>query len=193
MGGVDREIAYERAPLDALLENQRSFLRYLESRVGDRALAQDLLQDAFARVLATPERVPVDEGVVPWFHRTLRNASIDYFRRRSVADRRALDFAREFQEASTPAPDLEREICACVTRLARTLTPEYAEAIEAIDVAAVPVKTFAARHGVSPGNAGVRIFRARQALKKRVLESCGVCADHGCLDCSCRRPTNSEV
>ena len=186
MDGVGPDTVDEGAPLDALLENQRSFLRYLESRVGDRALAQDLLQDAFARVLKAPERVPVDEGVVPWFYRTLRNATIDYFRRRSVADRRALEFAREFQEASEPPPDLEREICACISRLARTLKPEYAEAIDAIDVSGVSVKMFAERHGVSPSNAGVRLFRARQALKKRVTESCGVCADHGCRDCSCR-------
>ena len=38
------------APLDTLLENHRAFLAYLTRRVGDRALAEDLLQDAFARV-----------------------------------------------------------------------------------------------------------------------------------------------
>ncbi len=35
------------APLDALVENHRAFLRYLERRVGDRELAEDILQDAF--------------------------------------------------------------------------------------------------------------------------------------------------
>ena len=33
--------------------------------------------------------------------------------------------------------------------------------------------------------AGVRVFRARAALKKLVVESCGVCAEHGCMNCSC--------
>lgn len=49
-----------------------------------------------------------------------------------------------------------------------------------------PVKDFAERHGLTATNAGVRVFRAREALKKRVVESCGTCADHGCRDCSCR-------
>ena len=39
----------ENAPLDTLLENHRTFLRYFESRVGDRTLAEDILHDAFAR------------------------------------------------------------------------------------------------------------------------------------------------
>jgi RNA polymerase sigma-70 factor (ECF subfamily) len=73
-----------------------------------------------------------------------------------------------------------------VSRLAATLKPEYAEALMAIDVSGTAVKKFAEDKGLSAGNAAVRVFRAREALKKRVTESCGVCAEHGCLDCTCR-------
>jgi DNA-directed RNA polymerase specialized sigma24 family protein len=37
------------APVAILLDNHRAFLRYLESRVGDRALAENILQDALAK------------------------------------------------------------------------------------------------------------------------------------------------
>ena len=50
------------------------------------------------------------------------------------------------------------------------------------------VKAFAERHGLTPGNAGVRVFRAREALRKQVVRSCGTCAEHGCLDCTCGQP-----
>ena len=72
-------------PLPVLLDNHRAFLRYLERRVGDRALAEDILQDAFIKVMNRPEQAPPDEAVVPWFYRTLRNAAIDQFRRRGAA------------------------------------------------------------------------------------------------------------
>jgi RNA polymerase sigma factor (sigma-70 family) len=176
----------------ALLENHRTFLRFLERRVGDRALAEDILQDAFAKVIERPEQAPDDEGVVPWFYRTLGNAVIDQFRRRGAASRALDEFAREFESRTDPDADLEREICACVTRLASTLKPEYAEALEAIDVAGTPVKTFAERKGLSSSNAGVRVFRAREALKRRVAESCGTCAEHGCVNCTCRTPRSDE-
>jgi RNA polymerase sigma-70 factor (ECF subfamily) len=83
-----------------------------------------------------------------------------------------------------------------VSRLASTLKPEYREALAAIDVGGAPVETFAAEKGISAGNAAVRVFRAREALKKRVSESCGTCAEHGCgiarVDITERRPAPPE-
>jgi RNA polymerase sigma factor (sigma-70 family) len=174
------------APVETLLDNHWAFLRYLERRVGDRALAEDILQDAFTKVVVRPEQAPADESVIPWFYRTLRNAAIDQFRRRGAADRAYEAFARELETHEAPTDEMEAEICACVSRLAATLKPEYAEALVAIEVAGTPVKAFAEQKGLSSNTAGVRVFRAREALKKRVTESCGTCAEHGCLNCTCR-------
>jgi RNA polymerase sigma-70 factor (ECF subfamily) len=173
------------APLAVLLENHRAFLRYLQRRLGDRALAEDILQDAFAKLIDKPDRAPGGEGLVPWFYRMLRNAAIDHVRRQHTATRAAEAFAREMA-VTAPEPELAEEICACIRRLAGTIKAEYAEALEAIDVAGTPVKEFAARKGLSVSNAGVRVFRAREALRKRLIESCGTCAEHGCRDCRCQ-------
>ena len=174
------------AALAILLDNHRAFLSYLQRRVGDRALAEDILQDAFAKVVDRPEHAPDGEAVVPWFYRTLRNATVDQFRRRGTVERGLEALAREMETHTVPEPEMAAQICACVSRLAGTLKPEYAEALQAIDVQGTPVKTFAEQHGLSASNAGVRVFRAREALKKRVTESCGTCAEHGCLDCTCQ-------
>ena len=174
------------APVAALLENHREFLRYLERRVGDRALAEDILQDAFAKVVARPELAPPDEAVVPWFYRTLRNAAIDQFRRRGTADRAYAAFARELEAQEQASPEIATEICACVARLAATLKPEYSEALTAIELNGMAVKSFAEQKGLSANNAAVRVFRAREALKKRVSQSCGTCAEHGCVNCTCQ-------
>ena len=167
-----------------LLENHRAFLRFLERRVGDRAVAEDILQDAFTRNLEKFDAIG-EEAIVPWFYRTLRNAAIDRYRRQGTADRALAAFARELEFRESPEPEFESEICACVTRLAQTLKPEYAEVLQAVDVEGQPVKAFADRKGLSQSNAGVRAFRAREALRKRVIQSCGTCAAHGCLTCSC--------
>lgn len=189
MEAPQTDTAGTAAPVAQLLENHRAFLRYLERRVSDRALAEDILQEAFAKVVARPEQAPADEAIVPWFYRTLRNAAIDQFRRRGAADRAVEAFAREL-ERQEPSDEMQAEICACVTRLAATLKPEYAEALQEIEVGGTPVKTFAERKGLSAGNAAVRVFRAREALKKRVAESCGTCAEHGCTNCTCRTPAS---
>jgi RNA polymerase sigma-70 factor (ECF subfamily) len=176
------------APVDVLVANHRAFLDYVTRKVGDRALAEDILQDAFAKVAARPERAPEGEAVVPWFYRLLRNATIDQFRRRGAAARGHEAFARELETHEAAPPELEQEICRCVSRLAATLKSEYADALQAIEIGGTSVKQYAEQKGLSANNAAVRVFRAREALKKRVSESCGTCAEHGCLDCTCKQP-----
>ncbi|AMY09331.1 RNA polymerase sigma factor SigM [Luteitalea pratensis] len=169
-----------------LVENHRAFLRFLEQRVGDRAVAEDLLQEAFTRNLDRLSEMP-DEGLVPWFYRVLRNAAIDRHRRKGVEERALAAFAQELVDVTQPPDDLHREICACVGRLARTLKPQYAQVLQAVDVEDTPVKAFAESAGLTPSNAGVRLFRARVALRRQVAASCGTCAEHGCVDCSCAK------
>jgi RNA polymerase sigma-70 factor (ECF subfamily) len=169
-----------------LVENHRAFLRYLERRVGDRAIAEDLLQDAFVRSLDRLSAVP-DEGLVPWFYRVLRNAAIDRHRRRGAEERALAAFATELADATVPSDEMRQEICACVGRLAQSLKPEYARALQAVDVEGTPVKAFAEASGLTPSNAGVRLFRAREALRRQVAAACGTCAEHGCVDCSCAK------
>ena len=181
------EAAETRAPVEVLVENHRAFLRFLERRLGSREAAEDVLQDAFARTAGRLDDVP-EEALVPWFYRVLRNAVVDRHRRTQAESRGLAGLARELADASEPPPELRAETCACVVRLATTLKPEYAEALAAVDVGGQPVKAFAESAGLTASNAGVRLFRARAALKHRLVQSCGTCADHGCLDCWCGRP-----
>jgi RNA polymerase sigma-70 factor (ECF subfamily) len=185
---VEPDSADDRTRIaSVLVENHRAFLRFLERRVGDRALAEDLLQEAFTRNMDRLSDVP-DEGLVPWFYRVLRNAAIDRHRRKGVEERALAAFVHELAEAGKPPEEVHREICACVGRLARTLKPEYAQVLQAVDVEDTSVKAFAEASGLTTSNAGVRLFRARQALRRQVAASCGTCAEHGCVDCSCGKP-----
>ena len=168
-----------------LVENHQVFLEFLERRLGDRALAEDILQEAFARGLDRLDTLRQDESAVAWFYRILRNAVVDHRRRRSSAERALASFAAEVEGHAEPAQEVRGAICQCVTRLAKTLKPEYRDALERIEVAGVAVKDFAEEQGISPSNAAVRVFRAREALRKQVAVSCGTCAEHGCVDCTC--------
>ena len=183
----------DTAGVQLLVENHRAFLRFLERRTDSREAAEDILQDAFARNLDRFDEVP-EEALVPWFYRVLRNAVIDQSRRRGAHERALSAFAAELDtDADVPPEDARTEVCQCVKRLAGTLRPEYAEVLKAVDLDDMPVKSFAEASGLSASNAGVRLMRARQALKRSVVQSCGTCADHGCLDCSCGKPSKAGV
>jgi RNA polymerase sigma factor (sigma-70 family) len=181
----DHDASVSKDALATLVENQRTFLRFLEKRVGDRATAEDLLQEAFARAVTAIEGLRDEESAVAWFYRMLRNAVIDHYRR-TGRSRRALEaFARELDEV-VPSTEVHDQVCACIGRLASTLKPEYAEVLRDVEVAGQPLKDYAESHGITTNNATVRVHRARQALRKQVAAACGVCAVHGCVDCRCR-------
>jgi RNA polymerase sigma factor (sigma-70 family) len=170
--------------------NHRDFLTFLERRVGSRAIAEDILQEAFVRGMG---KVPVDDtdphgSVVRWFYRSLRNAAVDHLRRRKAANKALEAFAAEADDRVEADAELRQAVCQCLGRLAETLKPEYADAIKRIDVDDMSVKDYAQEAGISASNAGVRVFRAREALRGQVARSCGTCAEHGCLDCSCQSP-----
>lgn len=169
----------------ALVGNHRAFLAFLEKRVGDRALAEDMLQEAFVRGLHKLESLENDESATAWFYRVLRNGVIDHHRRQSARGRQLEAFAAELETHDEPEGEVRAAVCQCVGRLAGTLKPEYAEALRRIELDGVKVKDYASEVGITSGNAAVRIFRAREALRSRVVRSCGSCAEHGCLDCTC--------
>lgn len=181
---VSRPVA-EIAP--ALVENHRAFLAFLERRLGDRALAEDVLQDAFVRSIDKVSALRDREAIVPWFYRVLRNAIIDHQRRRATASRALAELAGEL-EVEREGDETHGAVCQCIARLTETLKPEYAEALRRIEIDGVAVKDYADEAGITKSNAGVRVFRARDALRKQVQRSCGTCATHGCVDCTCSAP-----
>ncbi|MDB4973877.1 MAG: ECF-family polymerase sigma factor [Myxococcaceae bacterium] len=170
----------------ALVAHRREFLGFLERRLGDHALAEDLLQDAFVR-LDKLSRLRADESAVAWFYRVLRNAVIDHARRSGSKARALAAFAAEL-ETQDPTSEAHATVCQCIEQLKDTLKPEYRTALERIELEGASVAEFASEAGISASNAGVRVFRARAALRKQVARACGSCAEHGCLDCSCAAP-----
>lgn len=165
-----------------LVASHREFLAFVQHRVGDRALAEEIVQDALVKSLEHTGEIR--ESATGWFYRVLRNAIIDRARRATV-QRARLDALATELETTAHDPELADVACRCVATLAGTLKPEYAEALRRIDIDGTSVKDYAEETGISASNAGVRVFRARDALRKQVVRACGTCATHGCLDCTC--------
>ncbi len=189
---IEGEVDAIRRPLTqevvaTLVANHREFLNFLMRRVGDRTLAEDLLQDAFVRGVSRADTLRDGESIVAWFYRSLRNAVIDSYRRKGAAARRLEQLAHQLEPSSEPDAELQQQVCKCVAQLSDTLKSEYATALKRIEIDGLSVQAFADESGVTANNAAVRVFRARQALRKQVQVTCGTCADHGCLDCHCGR------
>jgi RNA polymerase sigma-70 factor (ECF subfamily) len=166
-----------------LVAAHREFLAFLEARLPSRAAAEEVLQAAFARTLERGGAIRDTESAVAWFYRLLRNALTDYYRRRGAEARALEQHAKESQTVDEQA--LQATVCGCMKALLPNLKPEYAELLQRVDLQEQPIGQIAAELSITPNNAGVRLHRARQALKRELERSCGTCAAHGCLDCTC--------
>src|SRR5690348_14340111 len=122
------------ATFESLLELRRRFLAFLERRVEDRAIAEDILQSAYVRALESKGRLRATESAVAWFYRILRNAVIDHYRRRTT-ESTALDrWGRELENATAPEPQLEQTACQCIAGALDGMTPAYADFLREVDL-----------------------------------------------------------
>ncbi|MFO0551960.1 MAG: sigma-70 family RNA polymerase sigma factor [Polyangiaceae bacterium] len=169
-----------------LAAHRAEFVAFAQARVKNPAHAEDIVQTAFTRATARADQLrDVETSAVAWFYRILRREIVDQRRRQGARGRAVAALALETPEIE-PALEREARVCACVRRAAATLKPEYGEALARSVVDEIPVKDFAAEVGIQPNNAAVRVFRAREALKKKVESLCGACAEGGgCFDCTC--------
>lgn len=161
-------------------------MAYLAGRTGSRAEAEELLQAAYVKGLKAAETLKNEEKATAWFYRLLRNALADHWRRKAAEGRALAEYGTENRrQAAMAEAELDRRVCACVKDLIATIKPEYAEAVRSVDLEDSSVRDFARRSGLTENSASVRLHRARKTLKKRLVATCGACADHGCRDCDC--------
>lgn len=173
--------------LNTILDHRKLFLGFVRRRVPDPEIAEDILQAAYMRALQHEGKLKSSESVVGWFYRVLRNAVIDYYRRRSSEDKALEAWGRELETAVEPGHETRNEVCACLTGVLNTIKPDYADLIRTVDLGEQPLQSFAQERNISASNAGVRAHRARIALRKQLIKTCGSCAEHACVNCTCRQ------
>lgn len=175
--------------LNSLLSLRKQFLGFIQRRVNDRTTAEDILQIAYLRALQAASQLRQEESSVAWFYRILRNAIIDHYRR-SSSEEAAL--GRWIKELKTePAnqqyePLLHETTCQCIAGALDRITPAYASLLREVDLGETPLSAYAKSAEITPGNAAVRAHRARTALRNQLIRCCGTCAEHGCIDCTCK-------
>lgn len=171
------------AALESLAEERARYVAFVQKHIGSRALAEDIVQQAFVKSLERGGEIRQEESTVAWFYRILRNAVIDHHRHSNASDRALEAWARELGRQEAPDPVTKAEICQCIVAGLHQLKPEYRQALEVADMQDRPLGELAAEAGISETNAAVRVHRARNALRKRIHDCCSSCSD-----CTCDPP-----
>jgi len=168
---------------DTLVAGRERFLGFVRSKVANPELAEDILQDALLKALRAAPTLKNRDALIGWFYRILNNAIIDAYRARgSAPPETELIEAGEIEAQ----PEEHAALCECFRAVLPGLNTGYAELIERLDLGESSPESEARRLGITAGALKVRRHRARQALRRQLEATCRVCAEHHCLDCTCK-------
>lgn len=153
---------------------------YAQSRLADKELAADAVQEAVAKAVKAAAQLKDEEKLLPWLYAILRNTIAELARRQS----REIATA-DFPEVAAPETGESEAVCGCFKPLIATLPSDYGEVIQAVDLDETARENVASKMGISVPNLNVKLHRAREKLREAIESTCNMCARHGCLNCTC--------
>lgn len=162
----------------ALATQRGELLETVRRRAKAGVDAEEVLQRAFERALARSEQVRDPARAAAWVGRVVRNVLLDELRKKH-------DVVLPVDELELATVEEDGVDCWCVLVQAEHLKPEYALILKRVIVDDMAVTDVAAELGVTPGNAMVRLHRARKALRDRLKEHCGTTSARSCSECGC--------
>ena len=154
---------------------------YAQSRVADKDLAADAVQEAITKAVKASASLKDEDKLLPWLYTILRNTIAD------LTKKQGREIATADFPDMLPAPDTEErdKVCGCFKPLIATLPSDYGKVIRSVDLDEEPRENVAARMGLTVPNLNVKIHRAREKLREAIEDTCNLCAKHGCINCHC--------
>jgi RNA polymerase sigma-70 factor (ECF subfamily) len=174
-----------RSPEHALIDNRAEFLGFLTKRLGNRTDAEDVLQEFCLRVLARKDQLREVERMGAWLYSILRSSLNDHYRKTARRTRLADAVSREPATWAEDASNQMARLCSCAGGLISELRPVDASLIRRIDFGDEDRARVAADLGLHRNALGVRLYRARMALRDAVVRHCGSCCETEREDCYC--------
>lgn len=171
--------------VEVYVTNHKRFRNYLKKHINDDAIAEDILQTSMRKAIEYKKTLPHD-ALVPFLFKIINNTIVDFYRSRASEEKKHFNFETELKRNVEAQSELEKVVCECLADLLPTLNEDYAKVIDLIDLKNESITTVAKKLGITENNLGVKLHRARMALKKSLERTCGACTEHGCLDCSCK-------
>jgi RNA polymerase sigma-70 factor (ECF subfamily) len=170
--------------------------RYLERMVGNRATADDLLQETLLRIARGLPNFEGRSTVKTWAFAIATRVATDYFRRPET--RAQIVDVERIPEISASDADVEGrvvidEMNSCVREVIDSLPEDYRAALILHDLQGLTAAATAEACGCSLATAKIRIHRARARLKDALGKECEFYRDdEGVFRCDRKSPEEPE-
>jgi RNA polymerase sigma-70 factor (ECF subfamily) len=158
-------------------QHRRGMLAYVYGMVGDRGLAEDIVQECFIRLVRNIAKIRPGRSASPWLYRVARNMAIDAMRHRKFEvleeTRDVSERAAQQAERATPLPDagiLAEELSMDVSALLDTLPPRERELVMLRFFAGLTFREIAATVRRPLGTVLWQVRRSLQKLREHMNE-----------------------
>lgn len=153
-------------PVTELFEaHYREIFAYLYRLLGDeRHAAEDLTQETFLRLLQQEQKLAAITNQRAWLYRIATNTAFNWLKRRRRFAWLPWRWIEHNHWAPNPAEDVERSLA--LAQALDRLDPEYRAPLLLYSYAGFSVREVAKSLEISEGNVRVRIYRAREMLRK---------------------------
>lgn len=165
--------------VESLLAAHRcTLVAFAERRLGSRAAAEDVVQQASIRALGGADRLRDAGRGRAWLFQITRRLVVDQLRERAM---------RTSSERQLPVSDEDAAVlgCSCVIANLQQLAAADAHILRRSTIDGVSAAALASELGVSPNAATVRLSRARASLREQLRNHCGTESLRDCIDCAC--------
>ncbi|MDO8989693.1 MAG: sigma-70 family RNA polymerase sigma factor [Sideroxyarcus sp.] len=161
------------APFSCVINSWRAheneLRNYLQHRVADSHLAEDLLQDVFVKAMRQGSGFCELDNPRAWLYQVARNALVDYQR----LHRETVELPNDI---AVPAEQVEPvvQLGACVARVLSELNHEDRDIIEQCDLNGMKQQDYAKAHDLTLAAVKSRLLRARKRMRDTLSTNCQV-------------------
>jgi RNA polymerase sigma-70 factor (ECF subfamily) len=142
-------------------------LGFIQQRVGDRDLAQDVLHDVFVKIIGRLDCLREPAKITAWLYQVTRNTIIDRLRSSRPHEELPQEIAADDEE-----PTAETRLAGFLRPMIDALPQIYRDAVILSDLDGVPLKQIAERERVTVSAVKSRVQRGRRMLETRMHDCC---------------------
>lgn len=144
-------------------------LLFIIKRVSDKAIAEDILQNVFVKILFNIKSLKDNTKMKNWLFQITRNEIINYFRESKATGKVPLFYQAVDNEVTH---DITEEVGTWIVPFIGTLPEKYQEALILSEIDGMSQKDLAAHLGISYSGAKTRVQRGRAMLKEKLTQCC---------------------
>lgn len=175
-----------------LRKGQTGHLRFLWRRLRSKEDAEDVLQEFALKATQGARHLTNPGKIDAWLGIALRNALFDRYRRNASRTRLNEAMRSELPRSAgdDASEDLNRAL-QCLAGALDELRPEAAQLVRRAELQETPLKVIAREMQLTTNNIGVRVHRARAALREQMQARCSACSEPCALAARWRRAVDT--